>query len=127
MLGAMPGPMKSLLRWALTLALAAPVALPVQAHAHLLRATPADGSSLAASPPQLQLAFTEAVTLTALSIQKHADPAPLRLAPLPRQPAAVISIAMPRLTPGSYLVKWRALSDDHHMASGSTRFTLQAR
>ena len=125
MLGAMPGPGKTV--WWLAAALTVSVALPARAHAHLLRTTPADGSSIAASPPQLQLVFTEAVTLTALSIQKNADPAPLRLAPLPRQPAAVISIAMPRLTPGSYLVKWCALSDDHHMASGSIRFTLQAR
>ena len=107
--------------WAALLPLAA------QAHAHLLRAVPADGSTIDSSPPQLRLIFGEAVTLTALSIQNTSAPAPMKLAGFPRQAAERFAIDLPQLAAGSYLVKWRALSDDSHLASGSIRFVLRAR
>ncbi len=116
--------MKAVWRVAAALALALAAALPVQAHAHLLRAVPADGSTISVAPPQLRLVFAAAVTLTALSIEKAGDPAPLPLAPLPRQAAAEFAIALPPLVAGGYLVKWRALSDDQHLATGALRFSL---
>jgi methionine-rich copper-binding protein CopC len=99
----------------------------VAAHTHLLRSVPADGSVATSAPQQLQLSFSEAATLTALSIQKEGANTPVRLAPVSRQPAAEFIIELPPLAAGSYLVNWRALSDDHHLASGSFRFTVQAR
>jgi methionine-rich copper-binding protein CopC len=100
---------------------------PVLAHTHLLRSLPADGSVATSAPTQLQLTFSEAATLTALSIQKQGEPAPIRLAPISRQPAATFAIDLPVLGAGSYQVNWRALSDDHHLASGTFSFTVQAR
>ena len=99
----------------------------VAAHTHLLRSVPADGSVATAAPTQLQLGFSEAATLTALSIQRNGESAPIRLAPVSRQPAAKFTIDLPPLAAGSYVVNWRALSDDHHIASGSFRFTVQVR
>ncbi len=99
----------------------------VAAHAHLLRSVPADGSVATAAPTQLQLDFNEAATLTALSIQKQGDSRPIALAPVSRQMAAKFTIDLPTLAAGSYLVNWRVLSDDHHLASGSFTFTVQAR
>ena len=103
------------------------LALPALAHTHLLRATPADGSTLESPPRELQLVYSEAASLTALSIQKAGDTAPRKLGPLPRQPAAKFVIDLPPLVSGSYLVKWRALSDDNHLASGSIHFTVRAK
>jgi methionine-rich copper-binding protein CopC len=97
------------------------------AHTHLLRSVPADGSVAAAAPKQLQLGFSEAAILTALSIRKDGERAPIALAPVSRRPAAQFTIDLPPLAAGSYLVEWRALSDDHHLASGSLRFTVQVR
>ena len=111
----------------LAVALAVSDAPPLQAHTHLLRATPADGSSIGVSPPRLQLEFSEAATVTGLSIQRTGDAAPLKLTRLRQRPSAGFVIDLPLLAPGNYLVKWRALSDDSHVASGSIRFTLQAR
>jgi methionine-rich copper-binding protein CopC len=99
----------------------------VWAHAHLLRSVPSDGSVATAAPRQLQLSFSEAATLTALTIEKNGENKPITLAPLSRQPAAKFAIDLPLLTAGRYLVNWRALSDDHHIASGSFSFTVQAR
>jgi methionine-rich copper-binding protein CopC len=108
------------------LALALLLAAPAQAHTHLLRATPAEGSVLSGAPRQLQLGFSEAATLTALSIHRTGDAAALNL-PLPALQAAVsFSIDLPPLRAGSYVVSWRALSRDHHIASGTLSFTVQA-
>ena len=99
----------------------------VGAHTHLLRSVPSDGSVATAAPRQLQLDFSEAAALTALSIQKNGEANPIPLAPVSRQPATKFSIDLPPLATGSYRVNWRVLSDDHHIASGSFRFSVQAR
>ena len=95
----------------------------VQAHTHLQQATPADGSVLEAAPKQLVLRFSEAAQLTALSIAKEGG-APQKLAPLPEKPQATIVVALPALAPGHYVVTWRAVSADGHVAPGQIRFTL---
>ena len=105
-------------------ALTAPLA--ALAHAHLLRSMPAAASVVAVPPRQLQLEFSEAATLTALSIQKSGDPARRKLAPPPGPAQTRIIVELPLLTPGGYVVTWRALSADSHMASGSFGFTLRA-
>ncbi len=101
-------------------------AMAAQAHTHLLQAIPADGSTVASAPRQLQLHFSEAATLTALSIGQQDKSEPIRLALPARQPAVDMAIELPPLARGRYVVKWRALSADHHVASGSISFTLGA-
>jgi methionine-rich copper-binding protein CopC len=98
---------------------------PAHAHAHLLESTPADGSKLGAAPRQLQLVFSEAVQVTALSIQATGQSEPQKVAPLPAQAAKRIAIELVPLAKGSYRVRWRALSADHHIATGTLSFTVQ--
>ncbi len=93
------------------------------AHAHLAHSAPAEGAHLAASPPQLELQFSEGAQLTALWIQK-AGGERQKLAPLPDKPAARISIALPQLSPGQYLVSWRVLASDGHVAAGQLHFSI---
>jgi len=108
-------------------AMALLAALPAHAHARLLESTPADGSTLQAAPRQLQLVYSEAVRLTVLTIQAAGEATPRKLAPLPPQAAAKFTIDLPPLAAGSYQLKWRALSDDHHVAAGSISFVVKAR
>lgn len=93
------------------------------AHAHLQAAAPADGSTLTAPPSRIMLHFSEAARLTAAWIQKRGE-ARRKLQPLPERSAAEISVALPPLTPGHYVVSWRVLSDDGHIVPGELRFTL---
>jgi methionine-rich copper-binding protein CopC len=93
------------------------------AHAHLQKASPADGSVITTSPSNLVLNFSEAARLTALSIQKGDEPRQ-NLKPLPTTAARQISVPLPQLTPGTYSVTWRVLSDDGHVMSGALHFTL---
>jgi methionine-rich copper-binding protein CopC len=93
------------------------------AHAHLQKSSPADNSVITTSPSNLVLDFSEAARLTALSIQKGSE-SPQKLKPLPTTAAQQISVPLPQLTPGTYLVSWRVVSDDGHMMSGALHFTL---
>lgn len=93
------------------------------AHTHLVKAVPADGSTVSASPPKFVLTFAEPAKLTALSLQKDAEPAK-KIGPLPQTPSAEISIPAPQLTAGKYVLSWRAVSDDGHVMPGKVTFTV---
>jgi len=98
----------------------------VQAHAHLQTAVPADGSVISAPPATIVLSFSEPARLTALWIQKDGGPKQ-KLGSLPSEPARRISVAMPHLAPGSYVVSWRVVGPDSHVVPGQIRFTLSDR
>jgi len=104
------------------LALAA-FGVTASAHAHLQKASPADGSVVTTSPSRIVLNFSEAARLTAASIQKGEQPRQ-NLKPLPATTARQLAVPLPPLTPGSYSVSWRVVSADGHVMSGTLRFTL---
>jgi copper resistance protein C len=104
-------------------ALIAPLA--AGAHTHLLRSTPAAGSVLAAPPPRLRLDFSEPALLTALTLERSGDAARRPLTPQRGAPQASFAVDLPPLAAGHYLVRWRALSADNHVAFGSFGFTLR--
>jgi copper transport protein len=93
------------------------------AHTHLVKAIPANGSTVSTAPPNFVLTFAEPVKLTTLALQKDAEPAQ-KLGPLPAVAAAEISIPAPQLKAGKYVLSWRALSDDGHVMPGKVSFTV---
>jgi methionine-rich copper-binding protein CopC len=97
--------------------------LTAHAHAHLQKSSPADNSVITTLPSNLVLNFSEAARLTALSIQKGSE-SQQSLKPLPTTAAQQISVPLPALTPGTYLVNWRVVSDDGHVMAGTLHFTL---
>jgi methionine-rich copper-binding protein CopC len=98
--------------------------LAAEAHAHLLQATPADGSVLTEAPPSFMLLFNEPARLTALSIQKD-DEAPQKIGGLAGAASARWVVNAPKLAPGSYTLSYRVLSEDSHIMSGSIKFRLR--
>ena len=94
-----------------------------QAHAHLRSATPADGSTVHAAPASLVLEFSEAARLTALWIQKQGGDKK-KLAP-PQESQSRITVTLPPLGPGDYVVSWRVQGSDGHVVPGQLRFTLR--
>lgn len=122
---------------ALVLALGAQ---PVSAHAIVLRSEPADGAVLDTAPQQIRLWFSEPVALNmsavelidgagrAVAVQGvHADAAGLAVAVRNEQSSAVqVMVDLPRLEPGVYRLRWRALSNtDLHATSGLIVFGVQ--
>ena len=95
-----------------------------QAHTHLLKSVPADGARVATPPGKVVLTLSEAARITAAWIQK-AEGEKTRLT-APEGAATEVTIALPPLTPGTYVVSWRAASSDGHVMPGRIRFTISA-
>jgi len=91
------------------------------AHAHLKESIPSAGARVSA-PPALTLVFTEAARLTALTLTRGAA-APIRLTP-PQTAQQRVSVALPALAPGDYVVRFRALGADGHLVPGELRFSV---
>jgi methionine-rich copper-binding protein CopC len=93
------------------------------AHAHLLMTVPVDHSAILAMPAQVTLQFTEAVRITALSIEKKGGKDKVVLK-VPADAKATIHADAPTLKAGAYLLNWRGLSDDGHVTNGTVHFTV---
>ena len=101
------------------------IAGTAQAHAHLEKSTPADGSTLSAAPATVEMTFSEAARLTALSIQKDQGPKQA-IKELPAAVERTLHVALPTLTPGTYALAWRVVAADGHVSSGTVHFTISS-
>jgi copper resistance protein C len=102
-------------------------AVAALAHAHLLRASPAENASVP-SPPEITLRFSEplepafsAVVVRDASgrqVDKH-DPR------LDKSDGLTLRVSLPPLTAGQYRVEWRAVSTDSHKIQGGYTFRVK--
>jgi copper resistance protein C len=103
------------------------VAGAVQAHARLLRASPAPGAVLSAAPAEIRLFFDEPlragneITLYG----RDFNPTIGLLAELDPVDGRQLFAPAPPLAPGDYTVQWTAVSQDGHPITGSYTFTLR--
>jgi methionine-rich copper-binding protein CopC len=100
---------------------------PAFAHAHLVKADPAAGSTVAVPPSTLLLSFTESLEVPFCTVTvTNAAGTPQQTA----KPQAVpghsdeLSIPLHITAPGKYSVTWHALSTDTHKTHGSFTFTV---
>ena len=97
------------------------------AHAHLDHAIPAVGSTVAASPKEVSLWFTEALEAKFSTIEVHdAQGRSVQAGPatLARDNTAQLSVPLKALSPGTYKVIWRVLSVDTHRTEGDFTFRV---
>ncbi len=98
------------------------------AHATLVSAEPAAGSHLENSPAQVRLVFSEALEISMAQVSLVAtDGTSVRLTTRgdPHDVNALIAL-VPPLSPGSYRVVWRVVSDDGHPVNGTYEFAVGA-
>ena len=103
--------------------------LPVAAfaHAHLDHASPAVGSTVAQSPKEVSLWFTEALEAKFSTIEvRDAQGKPMQAGPatLARDNTAQLRVPLKPLPPGTYKVIWRVLSVDTHRTQGDFTFRV---
>ncbi|WP_293905070.1 copper homeostasis periplasmic binding protein CopC [Phenylobacterium sp.] len=108
-------------------ALAAPllfVASGALAHAHILKANPAENAVISA-PAVLHLEFSEKLEpkFSGVELMKASGtPVPVASKAIG---AAIDATPKAALAPGAYMVMWHALSVDGHKSSGDYNFTVK--
>lgn len=109
--------------------LAVIVGAPAGAHAHafLERAVPPVGGSVAVSPPDLDLFYTEAVVphFSRVEVQGPSGQLVRTGALQTRQHGRELLVPLPSLAPGSYTVIWHVTSEDTHKTEGHFTFRVQ--
>ncbi|MDV7136789.1 copper resistance CopC/CopD family protein [Williamsia muralis] len=97
------------------------------AHATLLETTPPDGSVVAQVPPEVELRYDETVS-TSLGAVKILAPDGSRMdsgdASLRDDGKTVVQTLSANLTPGTYTILWRVLSEDTHSIFGASTFSV---
>jgi methionine-rich copper-binding protein CopC len=106
----------------------ATLASAASAHASLQKATPAAGATVAASPTEIRLKFSEGVeprfsTITLASEAGASEPVG-KPSVDPADNSTLIAAVSQALKPGVYKVTWRAVSVDTHKTQGGFTFTV---
>ena len=99
------------------------------AHARLMRAAPRVGATVARSPDELRLEFSETIDLPRSRIAlKGPGGAPIGLGALrlkANDPRVVLAPVMAALASGAYRVEWSMTAADAHQTEGDFRFTVK--
>jgi copper transport protein len=102
-------------------------AVPASAHASLLGSEPTPGGEYDSSPSAVTLRFSEPVEVSLGGIRVFAADTQARVdAGAPEHPdgkGAYVTVDLPKLDDGTYVVTWRVISADSHPVEGA--FTFQ--
>jgi methionine-rich copper-binding protein CopC len=96
-----------------------------QAHAFLDHAAPRVGSTSSQSPPEVTLWMTEELEPAFSRVQVFDAKGTEVDRKDDKVSAATMSVSVPKLTPGTYLVKWKAVATDTHRTAGTFKFTVE--
>jgi methionine-rich copper-binding protein CopC len=125
-------PRRSFLGSATYLAMLFSVSSSVHAHARLVRSEPKDGARLTESPAQIELWFNELLDekFNRIELFRTED----KKTNLGKEKPVLdpkdrthLTLKLPPLAPGEYVVEYRVLSRDGHTAPGRMSFVLSAK
>jgi methionine-rich copper-binding protein CopC len=96
---------------------------PARAHAFLDHASPLVGSTVASSPGQVTLYFTQNLEPRFSKVEVR-NAAGARVDRGMSVSGSVMRVSVRALPPGTYRVSWRVLSVDTHTTEGAFTFTV---
>jgi len=96
------------------------------AHAFLVRTVPQAGSRLAASPPVIDLQFSEAVTGPEVNVKSIGGSRLAAGLTSLLQGGQMVETILPPLGDGVYTVSWKVVADDGHVTVGEFSFAVGA-
>ena len=99
--------------------MSAPTAAPQSG----ITTVPADGAMTHGSPEQFSATFPHAMILKTVTLTAEGQ-TPIVIAAPDAPAAATVSVALPRLVPGTYAAAWAAEGPDGHKMSGSSSFMV---
>jgi copper resistance protein C len=98
----------------------------VLAHAHITASSIANGAQVANAPATFGVTFSSPVRLANVTLTNAGG----QQVPLayrgPQSPTATFAVPLPRLTPGTYTMTFRAMGADGHVMAPQTTFTIGA-
>jgi len=103
-------------------------AAAAHAHAILDQADPKVGSVVRTAPAEVRLRFSEALEPAFSTVQVLGEDGKRVEVGRPQVNGAahdVLTLALPQLAPGAYVVRWRAVSVDTHVTEGRYVFTVR--
>jgi methionine-rich copper-binding protein CopC len=96
-------------------------------HNHLVKSLPAAGDTVAASPKEVRLWFSEkpAIRFTSVTLLTADSTKIVTIKPVETSDSLSVSAPLPTpLGKGTYLVTWRTAGTDGHAIRGTYRFTI---
>jgi methionine-rich copper-binding protein CopC len=99
---------------------------PVRAHALVVESFPRAHAVVVVSPPRIVLRFNSRIEKAFSSVALTGPggrPVPLPVA-APDPAPNLLTLPLPPLEPGGYVVRWKVLSADGHVTVGAFRFTV---
>lgn len=117
--------MKSVIGAVASLALLLSGATVAFAHAELTRSVPPAGSTVTAAPSEVTVVFSEPLevfssVVVSDSAGKQVDKADKHI------DSTTMRVSLQPLPPGTYTVKWRAVTVDTHRTEGTFTFTVSS-
>jgi methionine-rich copper-binding protein CopC len=117
--------------YVLTLAVAVVAALALgvslQAHAKLLKTSPADKATVTKAPTSIQLWFNEAIDVKLSKVELTGPAGKVALGMVhAMEPKQLMGPITGKMADGAYTVDWQTAGDDGHVQKGSFAFTLRA-
>jgi methionine-rich copper-binding protein CopC len=106
----------------LTLAAMLP-AFQAAAHTTLESSTPPTGAKIEQSPPVIEMKFHHPINLTSVVVV-DASKAERKLEFTPHAAAAEFQLPKPQLAAGHNEIKWKGLSQDGHVVTGSLTYEV---
>ncbi len=85
--------------------------------------TPADGAMTSGSPERFSATYPHPMMLKTVTLTAESQ-APIVVTAPDAPAAATVSVALPRLAPGTYAAAWAAEGPDGHKMSGSVNFMV---
>jgi copper resistance protein C len=109
----------------LMLAVTAPT-FDAAAHTMLASSTPPSGATLEQSPPSIEMKFHHPLNLTAVVVV-DASKTERKLEFAPHAAATAFQLPNPQLVPGHNEIKWKGLSKDGHVVTGSLTYEIASK
>jgi methionine-rich copper-binding protein CopC len=108
------------------LAIAAAVGTVLMAHAKLEKTEPANGATLTAPPPHVQLWFNEKLDAAVSKIDVTGPNGKIETGPAhSMEPKTLMVMFKADIPDGKYTVNWQTAGDDGHAQKGEFGFTVK--
>lgn len=108
---------------AAALAFPGPAAAQAAARQPVIATVPANGAMTSGSPERFSATFPHPMILKTVTLTAAGHTPVVVTAPA-RRPAATVSVALPRLSPGTYTAAWTAEGPNGRRMSGSVSFMV---